>query len=111
MLRDLNLPSRDRPVHGIRSISAFQSHHIHQRRTAATAQAMAKRAGDISDAFVSLSSDSSSVPLEPRFAALKKRLVSGHEDKLEKAWLRLLDYLRAEVAVINTLKSRVVPEI
>jgi hypothetical protein len=82
-----------------------------QTRTLATAQAhVQKRAGDISDAFASLSGGTSA-PLEPRFAKVKQNLISGHRDALDASWTRLLDYLRSEVAVVSSLGSRIVPEI
>lgn len=71
---------------------------------------MQKRAGDISDAFVSLSGGAA-VPLEPRFAELKKRLVAGHEDAIAAAWPRLLTHLRGEIETLKELGSKAVPEI
>jgi hypothetical protein len=59
-----------------------------QLRTAAT-QAQ-RRAGDISDAFVSLSGQKFE-PLSPEYAALKGRLIKGHESEV-----RVLGTLVAE---------------
>lgn len=82
-----------------------------QIRGLATAQAhVQKRAGDISDAFASLSGGAP-VPLEPRFAQLKQNLLAGHEAALHASWVRLLDSLRREVAAVSALGSRIVPEI
>lgn len=69
-----------------------------------------KKEGDISDAFASLSGIKFE-PLEPRFAELKSRLISGHEDALYNSWNRLLASLREEIPMIAELKSKVVPEI
>jgi len=81
----------------------------HQARAAATASVQ-KRSGDISDAFASLSGGNP-VPLDPRFATIKKRLIAGHEDALNAAWIRLLNYLRKEVAVVKEAGSTIIPEI
>jgi hypothetical protein len=69
-----------------------------------------KRAGDISDAFVSLSGQNFT-PLPPRYAELKGRLISGHEDALRDSWERLLVGLKKQVPVIAALGSSVIPEI
>jgi Protein of unknown function (DUF1479) len=80
-------------------------------RTAATAPSItAKRAGDISDAFVSLSGGGA-VPLDPRFAELKKQLIAGHEEAVVESWLRLLAHLKEEIATLKQLRSRAVPSI
>jgi hypothetical protein len=77
-------------------------------RTAAThAQ---KRAGDISDAFVSLSGQKFE-PLTPEYADLKGRLIKGHESEVRESWERLLRHLRAEIPLIVELGSKVIPEI
>jgi hypothetical protein len=89
------------------SLSCLQL--CHQSRTAATAQ-IQKRAGDISDAFASLSGGQS-IPLDPRFATLKKKLITGHEDAVVKGWNRLLSYLRSEVAIVSREGSAIIPTI
>lgn len=81
---------------------------VTQLRTAAT-QAQ-KRAGDISDAFVSLSGQQFA-PLAPEYAHLKRRLLSGHEDAVRESWDRLLRSLREEIPVIVENSSAVIPEI
>lgn len=86
-----------------------QSALYHQSRTAAVAQVQ-KRAGDISDAFASLSGGQA-VPLDPRFANLKEKLISGHEDAVVLSWNRLLLHLRAEVAIISQKGSAIIPTI
>src|SRR5215469_10007638 len=82
-----------------------------QSRTAATNAPAQKRAGDISDAFVSLSRAATPIALEPRFADLKKRLISGHETAIAAAWPRLLSRLREEIERLHDLGSKAVPEI
>ena len=82
-----------------------------QSRTAATNAPAQKRAGDISDAFVSLSRAGTPIALEPRFADLKKRLISGHETAIAAAWPRLLSHLREEIERLGDLGSKAVPEI
>lgn len=77
-------------------------------RTAATQAS--KRAGDISDAFASLSGQNFA-PLAPEYAALKGRLIKGHEDAVRDSWERLLRDLREEIPLIVELGSKVIPEI
>jgi hypothetical protein len=79
-----------------------------QLRTAAT-QAQ-KRAGDISDAFASLSGQEFT-PLTPEYAALKSRLIRGHESEVRESWERLLRELREEIPLIVERGSQVIPEI
>jgi hypothetical protein len=77
-------------------------------RTAAT-QAQ-KRAGDISDAFVSLSGHDFK-PLTPEYADLKSHLIRGHESEVRESWERLLRDLREEIPLIVGRGSKVIPEI
>ncbi|RAR12876.1 duf1479-domain-containing protein [Stemphylium lycopersici] len=79
-----------------------------QLRTAAT-QAQ-KRAGDISDAFASLSGQDFK-PLAPEYADLKARLIRGHESEVRESWERLLRHLREEIPLIVEQGSKVIPEI
>jgi hypothetical protein len=79
-----------------------------QLRTAST-QAQ-KREGDISDAFASLSGQEFA-PLAPEYAALKRRLIQGHEAEVRESWERLLKDLREEVPFIVEQGSKVIPEI
>jgi hypothetical protein len=84
-----------------------------QIRTAATAEAMApaqKKEGDISDAFASLSGMKFE-PLEPRFADVKSKLISGNEEAVQSSWNRLLTSLREEIPIIKQQGSNVIPEI
>ncbi|KIW08993.1 uncharacterized protein PV09_00891 [Verruconis gallopava] len=69
-----------------------------------------KREGDISDAFASLEGGVE-IPLEPRFADLKKRLLAGREDVIVASWNRLLEHLRDQVATIQRHRSKLIPEI
>lgn len=70
-----------------------------------------KAAGDISSVFPSLKPDNATSPLPPRFADLKRRLIQGHEDRLQDSWYRLLADLREETEVIRALGSAVIPEL
>ena len=77
-------------------------------RRASTAPA--KKEGDISSVFVSLSG-AAAEPLPPRFAELKARLIAGYEEQLLESWQRLVEALRAECDYVKSMGSRVVPEI
>lgn len=79
-----------------------------QSRTAAT-QAQ-KRAGDISDAFASLSGQQFEA-LTPEYANLKARLIKGNEDQVRQSWERLLGDLRKEIPLIVEQGSKIIPEI
>lgn len=81
---------------------------VTQLRTAATQ--VQKRAGDISDAFVSLSGQDFK-PLAPEYADLKGRLIRGREEQVRESWERLLRSLREEIPLIVELGSKVIPEI
>lgn len=78
-------------------------------RTATTA-AQIKKEGDISNSFAQLSGKKFG-PLEPRFAALKTRLIEGRQDAVVASWQRLLERLREEIPLIASLGSKVIPEI
>ena len=93
-------------IRSIRSTALKRS--FTQLRTAAT-QAQ-KRAGDISDAFVSLSGQQFA-PLAPEYADLKARLIKGRESEVRDSWERLLRDLREEIPLIVELGSKVIPEI
>ena len=64
------------------------------------ASTLSKDAGDISSVFPSLSGKAPE-PLPPRFADLKKRLISGNEDAIKASWHRLLKSLRTEIDEIK----------
>ena len=92
----------------LHSRTAVSRHLVPQLRTAST-QAQ-KRAGDISDAFASLSGQDFK-PLSPEYADLKQRLIRGHENQVRESWERLLRDLREEIPLILELGSKVIPEI
>ncbi|KAF2839246.1 DUF1479-domain-containing protein [Patellaria atrata CBS 101060] len=82
-----------------------------QARTAGgLAAASAKRAGDISDAFVSLSGQDFK-PLEPRYADIKAELIRGREKEVEASFHRLLNDLKKEIPLIAREGSKIIPEI
>jgi hypothetical protein len=81
---------------------------LSQFRTAATQSQ--KRAGDISDAFVSLSGQQFG-PLAPEYADLKSRLIGGREQEIRHSWERLLQNLREEIPLIVEKGSKIIPEI
>ena len=43
------------------------------------------------------------IPLQPRFAEIKKKIVSGNADAIAASWNRLLRELKREIDLINTL--------
>ena len=92
----------------LRTIRSPTRRAVTQLRTAAT-QAQ-KRAGDISDAFASLSGQEFT-PLTPEYANLKSRLIRGHEGEVRESWERLLRDLREEIPLIVERGSQVIPEI
>lgn len=69
-----------------------------------------KPEGDISDAFASLQGGIE-VPLDPRFADLKKGLLAGREDAIVASWNRLLGHLREQVALVKEKGTSLIPEI
>lgn len=92
----------------LRSVRSLTTRAPAQVRTAATQSQ--RRAGDISDAFASLSGHDFK-PLAPEYADLKARLVRGHENQVRESWDRLLRSLRDEIPLIAELGSKVIPEI
>lgn len=85
-------------------------HTSRAHRDAALKTPSANTAGDISSVFPSLSG-TAAPPLPARFAALKQRLIRGHEDAVRESWHRLLAELRHENEVIRAAGSSIVPEI
>ncbi|KAF7532497.1 hypothetical protein G7Z17_g13637 [Cylindrodendrum hubeiense] len=77
---------------------------------AAAAQSPAKKEGDISDAFVSLSGVDRP-PLPDRFRQRKCDLVRGREDEIKKSWSRLLKQLREENEIIAAKGPAVIPQV
>jgi hypothetical protein len=79
------------------------------RRTAATV-AQARKEGDISSVFVSLSGE---VPeaLPPRFALQKARLIEQSRAQVHDSWSRLLLQLKDEVQKIASKGPAIIPQI
>jgi hypothetical protein len=92
----------------LRTVRTPSRRAVTQFRMAAThAQ---KRAGDISDAFVSLSGQKFE-PLTPEYADLKGRLIKGYESEVRESWDRLLKSIREEIPLIAERGSQVIPDI
>ncbi|ORY68211.1 DUF1479 domain protein [Pseudomassariella vexata] len=70
----------------------------------------AKREGDISDSFVSLSK-TSRPPLPERFLDLKKSLIGGNEARVIESWKQVLRQLKVENETIAKAGPSVVPSI
>ncbi|KAI1821174.1 DUF1479 domain protein [Xylaria intraflava] len=70
----------------------------------------AKREGDISDSFASLSGEDQP-PLPNRFLDLKRSLVAGHEDQVIASWRRLLANLQVENSALAKQGSNVIPSL
>ena len=100
------------PCCRLSSPSRHSGHSAFVRRRFATqtTHQPSKSTGDISSVFPSLSGITAP-PLPHRFAALKTRLVAGHEDALRAGWQELLHILRRETEEIEALGSAVIPEI
>ena len=69
-----------------------------------------KKEGDISSVFVSLSG-AAPTPLADRFAAIKRQLITGHEDAIRASWQRLLERLIVENAEIAQQGPGIIPQI
>lgn len=70
----------------------------------------AKKEGDISDAFVSLSGMKRG-PLPDRYRELKRDLVRGREQVIVDGWTKLLAQLRTENEIIAQQGSSVIPQV
>jgi hypothetical protein len=79
------------------------------RRTMAS-HAKAKREGDISSVFNSLSGMKIQ-PLDKSFGVLKKQLIAGHEKEVEASWKRLLKRLAVEIEIVAQKGILAVPQI
>ncbi|KAF4436996.1 hypothetical protein F53441_13136 [Fusarium austroafricanum] len=77
---------------------------------AAAAVAPAKKEGDISDSFTSLSG-AKREPLPDRFRQLKIDLVKGNEERLTQSWNKLLRELKRENEVVRQKGSGVIPQV
>ncbi|KAM5345919.1 hypothetical protein ACJ41O_011780 [Fusarium nematophilum] len=75
-----------------------------------TTQRPAKKEGDISDAFTSLSG-AKREPLPDRFRELKCELVRGREKEVTASWGRLLSQLKRENDIIASKGPAVIPQV
>ncbi|KAF2638254.1 DUF1479-domain-containing protein [Massarina eburnea CBS 473.64] len=99
-LRTLRTPAKR--VHVFKIVAATMQTQTQPRTS--------RRAGDISDAFASLSGQEFK-PLTPEYAELKARLIKGNEDAVRQSWNRLLEDLRKEIPLIVEQGSNVIPQI
>lgn len=106
----LRATTRRRQQRILSSAALALRHASTSSSSAAAAQPGQKRAGDISDAFGSLSGQTFA-PLTPYYASVKSQLIRGHEGAVRDSWVRLLRALREEVPRITALGSRAVPEV
>lgn len=100
------------PTHTVlahRSLQTFAP-RPNLKRCLATSTRAARKKGDISSVFVSLSGGEAA-PLPGRFADQKKRLVAGRENQIQKSWDRLLRKLKDEVNLIEQRGSDIIPSI
>lgn len=79
-------------------------------RRCMTSLASAKKEGDISDAFTSLSG-AQREPLPDRYRQLKLALLQGREDKIVQSWKKLLSELRRENEIVANKGPGVIPQI
>ncbi|EWG53204.1 hypothetical protein FVEG_11682 [Fusarium verticillioides 7600] len=75
-----------------------------------TSLASAKKEGDISDAFTSLSG-AQREPLPDRYRQLKLALLQGREDKIVQSWKKLLRELKRENEIVANKGPGVIPQI
>lgn len=80
--------------------------------TAAPRVKKARKEGDISSVFVSLSGDGASGPhLPERFVAVKNQLLRDNRDAVTASWTRLLNRLSEENQIVKERGSSIVPQI
>ena len=79
-------------------------------RNLATQAKAAKKEGDISSVFVSLSG-AAPAKLPSRFAEIKRQLIQGNEDRVLASWQRLLEQLSKENEIVAQKGPDVVPQI
>ncbi|KAF5627893.1 DUF1479 domain protein [Fusarium tjaetaba] len=79
-------------------------------RRCMTSLASAKKEGDISDAFTSLSG-AQREPLPDRYRQLKLALLQGREDKIVQSWKKLLSELKRENEIVAQKGPGVIPQI
>jgi len=70
----------------------------------------AKKEGDISSVFVSLS-NAPSVPLPNRYRDIKRQLIYGNEERIIASWNRLLTELKKENEIMAQKGVDVIPQI
>ena len=75
-----------------------------------TSHAKAKKEGDISSVFVSLSGGQAEA-LPDSYTQIKRQLIAGHEDEVAASWRKLLPKLAAENEIVAKLGPDVVPQI
>ncbi|KAF9769581.1 hypothetical protein IL306_012993 [Fusarium sp. DS 682] len=75
-----------------------------------TSLASAKKEGDISDAFTSLSGAKRD-PLPDRYRLLKLNLLKGREEKIVESWKKLLRELKRENEIVAKKGPGVIPQI
>ena len=89
------------------------SHALLRARTSSrrmATQAKAKKEGDISSVFVSLSG-AQAAPLPERYTEIKRNLIRGNEKRLAESWQALLPKLATENELVAKLGPNVVPQI
>ncbi|KAG5790634.1 hypothetical protein H9Q69_010307 [Fusarium xylarioides] len=79
-------------------------------RRCMTSLASAKKEGDISDAFTSLSG-AQREPLPDRYRQLKLTLLQGREDNIVQSWKKLLSELKRENEIVAKKGPGVIPQI
>lgn len=80
------------------------------RQLATHAPKPAKKEGDISSVFVSLSG-TAPVALPPRFADIKRQLLNGNENAVRASWQKLLERLAVENEEVAQKGPDVIPQI
>src|ERR1700753_2741176 len=73
-------------------------------------QANAKKEGDISSVFASLSGAAND-PLPERFARLKQDIIRGKEDQITASWNRLLHQLQEQNEIVAQRGPSIIPQI
>nr|POF12274.1 uncharacterized protein ybiu [Quercus suber] len=79
--------------------------------TSLSRRGAAKKEGDISSVFVSLSGNGAAPKLAERFAMIKSGLVDGNEEKLTASWIRLLERLAKENELVKAKGPAIIPQI
>lgn len=96
--RRLGFIASNRPVKSQCSIRKFAT------------QVKAKKEGDISSVFVSLSG-ASPMQLPDHFAEIKRNVVRGNTDALVQSWKKLLKQLSVENEVVAQKGPDIIPQI